>query len=696
MIEHTYKEMYNQDSVDKQFVIAYEGGEITNEDLYSESFELTESLCSQNELRFGSCEASMIRFKMANVVDGLKDKWLTVSQVLAGKSDTPFHYGKYKVCSDVPSGDRNFRNITAYDAMYDVINAEMVEWYDGLTFPITMKDFRDSFFEYLGLEQVEVELVNDDMLIEKNIDADSISGKQIITAICELNGVFGHINRQGLFDYATLAKRKQMIHPGMGIYPGSGIYPGMMFDAEYQKEDIAQYISCEYEDFETQLISKLQIRQEENDIGVIHGIGANTYIIQDNFLVYGKSSEELKVIAERLFSKINGVYYRPFKVALRGNPCIEVGDIVVVHTKYKEVESYVLERTIKGIQALKDTFESKGVFEYEEKVNSVQRDIKKLKGKTNVLERTVEQTRSEIKDVEKNLQSEITQTSDKIEAKVSKGEVSSQLSIELGKILLKGNRIAIESDYFTLTEDGKLNAVEGVFSGKIVSNNAVITGGDINMESVGGQSAIRLYFGNNETVIYPTGIDIWPSDGGWVSLSSGYFVLDSSSKRVLIVNDNQCTIKSNSVIMSGTLAVSGTKARLAKTKSYNDRLLYCYEMPSPIFGDVGHGVIGEDGLCYIDIDQIFFETVDMNQSYQVFLQSYSEHNVYVLKKEPQYFVVKGEPNTEFDWELKAKQLDFPTERLEENFAEDDYEETDYVALANAYLNEYEQEVLSYE
>ena len=144
------------------------------------------------------------------------------------------------------------------------------------------------------------------------------------------------------------------------------------------------------------------------------------------------------------------------------------------------------------------------------------------------------------------------------------------------------------------------------------------------------------------------------------------------------------------------LNTTGEKKRIVETKSYNVRSLYCYEMPSPIFGDVGHGVIGEDGLCYIDIDQIFFETVDVNQSYQVFLQSYAESNVYVIERQPQYFVVKGLPNTEFDWELKAKQLDFPIHRLEENLAEDDYEETDYVSLANEYLSKYEQEVLSYE
>lgn len=730
MIDYTYADLFKKDNVKKDLILDFGDFQITNNRLYSESFELSESLCSQNELRFGCCEASVLKFKCRNEFGELKNKWFDVSMSLNGHTDTPFQIGSYRVFDSKPSGDRLYTNVTAYDAMYGVINAEMVEWYDGLIFPITLKYFRDSFFQYLGLEQVEVKLVNDDMLIEKTIDADSISGKQIITAICELNGVFGHINRQGFFDYVTLAKRKQMIHPGMkNVYPGSGIYPGMMVDnyeeTLYPSEELfpsdylfpldeairnyphdvvtkSRYISCEYEDFETQLISKLQIRQEENDIGIIHGTGTNTYIVQDNFLVYGKSSEELKVIAERLFSKINGVYYRPFKVDLRGNLCIEVGDIVVVHTKYKEVESYVLERTIKGIQALKDTFESKGVFEYEEKVNSSNKEIKKLKGKTNKLERTVEQTRSELKDVENNIQSEFKQTAEKIEAKVSKGDVSSQLSIELGKILLKGNRIAIESDYFTLTEDGKLNAVDGVFSGKIVSNDAEIRGGKILIKREDFEYGVLaletpryvINFSSNSLEFFDKN-NMAYSLLSQYSLAFGSFSGEPNQPGSSITLD-ESYYGSGACRIRGNFSVSGTKARLAKTKSYNNRLLYCYEMPSPIFGDVGHGVIGEDGLCYIDIDQIFFETVDMNQSYQVFLQSYSEHNVYVLKREPQYFVVKGEPNTEFDWELKAKQLDFPTERLDENFAEDDYEETDYVASADKYLSKYEQEVLSYE
>ena len=700
MIDYTYADLFKKDNVKKDLILDFGDFQITNNRLYSEAFELSESLCSQNELRFGCCEASVLKFKCRNEFGELKDKWFDVSMSLNGHADTPFQIGSYRVFDSKPSGDRLYTNVTAYDAMYGVINAEMVEWYDGLTFPITMKDFRDSFFAYLGLAQVEIELVNDNILIDKTIDADSIAGKQIITAICELNGVFGHINRQGLFDYVSLTKRKQMIHPGMeNVYPGSGIYPGMMFDAEYQKEDIAQYISCEHEDFETQLISKLQIRQEENDIGVIHGTGTNTYIVQDNFLVYGKTSVELKIIAKKLFTKINGVYYCPLKATLRGNPCVEVGDVVVVHTRYKEVESYVLDRTLKGIQALRDTFESKGIYEYEEKVNSVQKEVKRLKGKTNVLERTVEQTRSEIKDVEKGLQSEITQTAEGVKSKVSKGEVVSEINQSAEEVKIKGEKISLEgtvtaNENFKIFQDGSMHSKNGTFEGTIKSSSVDITGGNINIRGIAqGTFPINLNGDNGQL------IKIGPY---WTRMENSEYRTEITNGLISLGTMSGTSFSQNlrlwydgDITTSGNLSVSGTKSRVAATKSYNNRLLYCYEMPSPIFGDVGHGIVGEDGVCYIDIDQIFFETVDMNQSYQVFLQSYSEHNVYVLKREPQYFVVKGEPNTEFDWELKAKQFEFPTERLEENFAEDDYKETDYVSLADEYLNRYEQEVLNY-
>ena len=129
---------------------------------------------------------------------------------------------------------------------------------------------------------------------------------------------------------------------------------------------------------------------------------------------------------------------------------------------------------------------------------------------------------------------------------------------------------------------------------------------------------------------------------------------------------------------TGNLTVGGTKNRLVKSDEYGERLLYCYETPSPLFGDVGEGVIDESGLCYVFLDSVFAETISTNQ-YQVFLQRYGQGDCFVLERKHDYFVVQGEPGLSFGWELKAKQKDFdqlrldrPTEELEQgrNYGED--------------------------
>ena len=112
-----------------------------------------------------------------------------------------------------------------------------------------------------------------------------------------------------------------------------------------------------------------------------------------------------------------------------------------------------------------------------------------------------------------------------------------------------------------------------------------------------------------------------------------------------------------------SLIVDGTKPRLVKTKDYGERLLYCYENPSPMFGDVGEGKIGDDGRCYIQIDSIFAETVTLNQ-YHVFLQKYGNGECWVEERNRSFFVVCGTIGLNFSWEIKAKQSDFDQLRFE--------------------------------
>ena len=419
MIE--YGGQFLKDSVDKQLSIVTDDGQIhiTNNELHQEQFELTESLCSESELTFGSCEAGMVKFTVSNIFSGLKDKWMTIKMVLAGNTANPFQIGRYKVCSDTPEADRTKRDIVAYDALYDVINADVAEWYntllpdkDSIT---TMKAFRDSFFGDFGIEQADVQLVNDDMKVEKTVEPEELSGATVLNCICEINGCFGHIGRDGRFHYIYLEQEIQGLYPRNNLYPADDLYPCEPKSTRISK---SLYISARYEDFLVKSIDKLQIRKEEDDIGVIVGSGTNAYVIQDNFLVYGKGSEELTGIANNIYGKIRGIIYRPFSADCKGNPCIEVGDAVRLPTRYEIIESYVLKRTLKGIQALRDNYEAAGEEYRSTQVNSVHKSIIQLKGKTNVLTRTIEETNSKITDVESGLSSEIKQTATDIRAEV--------------------------------------------------------------------------------------------------------------------------------------------------------------------------------------------------------------------------------------------------------------------------------------
>ena len=433
MVDYKYADLFLQDSVDKQFTIEIEdGGAITNVELFSESIELSESLCSEPALKFGCCEASVLKFKVANIMSPLVKKWIVISVSLNHNTDKPLKLGQYKVFSDKPTADKRYREIVAYDAMYDIINADVATWYNTILpnadSTVTMKEFRTSFVSYFGLEQEEIELANDKMIVERTIEPAELSGKTVIAAICEINGCFGHIGRNGKFRYVVLKKNIRGLYPADNLYPSDDLYP---MDSEALRIDKSLYISCKYEDYETSSIKKLQIRQEENDIGAIVGTDGNCYIVQDNFLVYGKSTEELSTIAENLLGVITGITYRPFDAEVKGNPCIEVGDGVSIGTRYEIVESYVLKRTLKGIQALKDSYEAEGAEYYSENVNSVQKSIIQLKAKTNTLVRTIEETRLTIADLENGLRSEITQTANSIEARITNEVKGLESKIEI-------------------------------------------------------------------------------------------------------------------------------------------------------------------------------------------------------------------------------------------------------------------------
>ncbi len=285
--------------------------------------------------------------------------------------------------------------------------------------------------------------------------------------------------------------------------------------------------------------------------------------------------------------------------------------------------------------------------------------------------------------VESSLSSRLTQTANEIRLEVSKkvddDELISKINMSSEAIKLSSNRLIVDSNNFSLDENGNV-----ALSGDITGSSGQFTKSfeiDIPVEDSFNHFEGRWIFNADKNGVH-MGLISDDINNTFVLNELGiafqmHELFSTRTKRVIMEAENisfwsNPEISSNiKVDIDGELVVTGAKNRLVKTENYNDRLLYCYETASPFFGDLGHGIIGEDGFCYIDIDSVFEETIDLSHEYYVFLQSYSETLPYVYKKEAAYFVVKGSPGTEFDWELKAKQKDYSTERLEEYVKQDD-------------------------
>lgn len=109
---------------------------------------------------------------------------------------------------------------------------------------------------------------------------------------------------------------------------------------------------------------------------------------------------------------------------------------------------------------------------------------------------------------------------------------------------------------------------------------------------------------------------------------------------------------SGEVTVYGDFSVTGTKSRVIKNENA-DLYLHAYETPTPYFGDIGSGKTDENGICKINIDLTFLETIEQN-NYKIFIQECGEGKLWV-EKHKDYFYVKGTPNLEFDFEIKAIQ-----------------------------------------
>ncbi len=293
-----------------------------------------------------------------------------------------------------------------------------------------------------------------------------------------------------------------------------------------------------------------------------------------------------------------------------------------------------------------------------------------------------------------------------VESKVAKGDVSQQISGEVGNVSILSNRLTIQADNFKLNSSGEIEAC-GTMTCKSDTGRRTVLGSGIvqfyrNNEYIGSISGFGDAYNAAQGIgIYTTHDSVNLGVGDIRQAATAYFYMNNGmnpggfterhifrefvrfansaclSGSLYLSNDTRIgagytTIGGvtetgayvvGSLCTEGSFLCKGTKSRAVETKNYGTVLMNAFETAGAYFSDIGSGRI-EDDCCYVYLDGVFLETIDTNQEYQVQITRTSKQETSYVEKHKEYFIVYGDAGASFDWMVMAKQKNYQNVRAE--------------------------------
>lgn len=212
-------------------------------------------------------------------------------------------------------------------------------------------------------------------------DINSVDLGSITNAFLELNGMFGKVARNGGMTFCPVKKilglyPSEKTFPSADLYPGAGgdfalsraHYISAQCDEEYTKPYYAITVTYVDEDNEEcseslQIIEDQEIRTlVSSDLEIRYDAeNYQIYSLANNYLIRNGTftAEEITAMLQRVAANIADVRYIPSDIELIGMPWVEAGDVVSIETEDGIISTIILCRTLTGVQALRDNFESR-------------------------------------------------------------------------------------------------------------------------------------------------------------------------------------------------------------------------------------------------------------------------------------------------------------------------------------------------
>ena len=457
------------------------------------SVQLTEQVNDETDLCPGAACAACAEIELWAPRNGLtiaQGTEITLVRIDAeGGAQTPV--GVFLAEKPVKAS-ANVIKVTAYDRM-TLLDKDLSPWLreQQEAFPMTVKTLVQAACAQCGVELAPGTLeaqVNTGYSVPA-FYTDDLTGRQIIQWAAQAMCRFARMTPAGQLEFAWYTD-----HARSGIGPGSGSeWTALDLSGEllatsddliwtFRQPQTGYYDgTLSYEDYTTAPIDKVQIRQSDDDVGVIYPpdeTATNALVLQGNLLLATQTADALRPVARAIFEQMQDVAYTPLQVSIpldAGAPA--PGEIITVTDAYgRTMQAYIMQRTISG---QKVTLESTGNARRDGTAAVNSQKWQNLQGKILEIKTSVDGLIVKAANLQDDY-TQLTQTVDGLELTVVKdGEIRSKfaaddtsVTIESGVITFASNTLVVESDNFHLDKSGNVQ-ITGSFYSKNSNGNSV-------------------------------------------------------------------------------------------------------------------------------------------------------------------------------------------------------------------------------
>lgn len=391
-IPNEIKPLLLENSIHREIIIRFpnaaegEISEIGSSNIIADSFELKHSICDEKEFVLGGCIAGQLTIQVVGIEQALNNKRINVfirqtystgdllpSDTLYPSDDLFPGPQKATIETQIFSGtidsslrqkNRSVKEIIAYDDMYLMSQTKCATWFLGyvehtiVDKPLkTLATVLIEDFENVGTKAIGRNF-NDEKILKMNYDTvksvvkDNMVVTDLLQAYCELNACFGIIN-----SYGNLVLKK--------LYKATS----SATEKKPVDEEITAYADLSFEEYTTRPINRIRFKYNKDqnyDYG--HSATRQSWYVSDNIITSCCSDVGELVTAFNNNKGNNYIFndlysYRPFTADVFARWWLEPGDKVKIKTGYDDtetVESFVFERTIKGINGMRVTLKAQG------------------------------------------------------------------------------------------------------------------------------------------------------------------------------------------------------------------------------------------------------------------------------------------------------------------------------------------------